>query len=74
MRGTARFRALAPAEQALVAIGVLLDGHDAADYLSSDKERGSALVKGAKDMAELNPDLRMPLLASILRQVAEESE
>ena len=74
MRGTARFRALAPIEQALVAVGVLLDGHDAADYLSSDKERSGALVKGAKDMAELNPDLRMPFLASILRRVVEENE
>ncbi len=67
-----RFRTLNPREKAVVAIGVLLDGHDASDYLSSDKERSLALSRAAKDLAELPPDLRMPLVGSLLRKVLEE--
>ncbi len=67
-----RYRALNQREKAVVAVGVLLDGHDASDYLSSDKERHTALSRAAKDLAELPPDLRMPLVGSLLRKVLEE--
>lgn len=63
-----RFRGLSAREQAVVAIGVLLDGHDAIEYLSSDISRQSSLVKAARDLAELPVDLRMPLLGTLLRQ------
>lgn len=72
MKDLARFRALSPRERALVAVAVLLDGHDAAEYLSSDKERHGALCRAARDLAELSPDLRMPLLGSLLRRTIEE--
>ncbi|MCC6954507.1 MAG: hypothetical protein IT290_10345 [Deltaproteobacteria bacterium] len=74
MKGTARFRALGMKERALVAVGVLLDGHDAADFLVSDKERHLALTRAARDLAELPPDLRMPLLGSLLRRTLDELE
>ena len=68
MPDLARFRALSKREQALVAAAVLLDGHDAAEYLGSDKDRKTALSRAAKDLAELAPDLRVPLAATLLRE------
>ena len=65
---------MSPRERALVAIGVLLDGHDASDYLASDKERHTALCRAAKDLAELTPELRMPLVGSLLRSIVRELE
>lgn len=62
-----RLRSLAAREQALVTLAVLLDGHDAADLLSSDKERGTALARAAKDLAELAPEVRLPLAGTVLR-------
>ncbi|MCB0358055.1 MAG: hypothetical protein KDD44_00410 [Bdellovibrionales bacterium] len=67
-----RFRTLSTREQAIVAIAVLLDGHDSASYLASDKERHSALEKASNDLAELSPDLRMPLAATLLRRAVAE--
>ena len=72
MKGISRYRSLAVKDRALVAVAVLLDGHDAADYLSSDKEHQLALSRAAKDLAEVAPDLRMPLLGSLLRRTLDE--
>ena len=72
MSDISRFRALSVKEKAVVAVAVLLDGHDAADYLASDEERQTALCRAAKDLAQLSPDLRMPLLGSLLRKALEE--
>ena len=67
-----RFRTLASRERAIVSLAVLLDGHDAGDYLESDKERSAALSRAAKDLAELAPELRMPLVGSLLRRAVQE--
>ena len=67
MPNISRLRALGPKEQALVAVAVLLDGHDAAEYFSSDRERHTALARAARDLAELVPELRLPLAATVLR-------
>ena len=67
MPDLSRFRALGPPEKVLVAVAVLLDGRDAAEFLKNDKERGMALSRAAEDLSELEPDLRMPLLGSLLR-------
>jgi hypothetical protein len=72
MPDLSRFRALSAREQGIVAIAVLLDGYDAAQYLASDKERGNALTRAAKDLAALSPDLRMPLLGTLLRRAVED--
>jgi len=66
-----RFRTLSDREQAVVAVAVLLDGHDAEFYLSSDRERASALSKAASDLAALEPELRMPLLGTFLRRALQ---
>jgi hypothetical protein len=67
MSDISRFRMLSTRERAIVALGVLLDGHDATQYLGSDKERSSALTRAAKDLAQLAPDVRMPLVGTLLR-------
>lgn len=67
MPDISRFRALGTREKALVAIAVLLDGHDAADYLGCDKERQLALTRAARDLVELSPELRLPLIGTLLR-------
>ncbi|MCB0322881.1 MAG: hypothetical protein KDD69_04885 [Bdellovibrionales bacterium] len=70
-----RFRALSVRERAIVAIAVLLDGHDAAQYLAGDKARAAALCRAAKDLAELSPELRLPLVGTLLREsVAQSSD
>ncbi len=69
-----RFRTLGVREQAVVALSVLLDGHDASDYLGSDKERSVALSRAAKDLAELAPELRMPLAGTLLRRALSKIE
>lgn len=74
MKDLSRYRSLAARERALVAVAVLLDGHDAVDYLSSDKERALALCRAAKDLAALPLDLRLPLLGSILRNELDQME
>ena len=72
MPDISRFRALGTREKALVAVAVLLDGHDAADFLGCDKERHTALSRAAKDLAELVPELRMPLVGTLLRSAIQE--
>jgi hypothetical protein len=54
-------------EKALVAVSVLLDGHEASKYLASDKELGAVLAEEAEKLAALDPKIRMPIVASLLR-------
>ncbi|MCC6220307.1 MAG: hypothetical protein IT291_03590 [Deltaproteobacteria bacterium] len=68
MSDLGRFRALSVRERAVVALGVLLDGRDASDFLLCDKERSAALSRAAADLAVLQPELRMSLLGSLLRE------
>lgn len=74
MPGLARFRALSPREKALVTVAVLLDGHDAEAFLQSDKDRSTALTRAAMDLAQLSPEVRMPLLGTQLRIALEDLE
>jgi len=68
MADLSRLRALGQREQAVVAVALLLDGHDAVDYLSSDRDRRTALMRAAKDLSELPLDLRLPILGTLLRE------
>ena len=67
-----KFESLTARERAVVAVAVLLDGHDAVDMLASDKERKGVLCRAAKDLAELSPELRLPLLGTMLREALGE--
>jgi len=71
MPNLSKFRALTNREQAVVALGVLLDGHDSVEMLVSDRDRGGALSRAAQDLVELAPDLRMPLLGTLLRRALD---
>ena len=62
-----RFRSLAARQRALVAIAVLLDGREAAVFLESDVAHGEDLKEAALMLAELEPDLRMPYIGTMLR-------
>ena len=68
MADISRFRALSPRERALVAIAVLIDGRDAIDFLSFDKERRTALVRAAEDLVDPNNEMRIPLTGTLLRE------
>lgn len=68
------YKLLSKREQALVAIAVLLDGHDSALYLSYDRDRGQALSKVALELADIAPELRMPLVGTLLRDILVEVE
>ena len=68
MPDLSRFRSLSVRERALVAVAVLLDGHDAIDHFASDRDRSAALSRAAKDLAELSPELRIPLAGTLLRE------
>jgi hypothetical protein len=61
--------ALPPRQQALVVVAVLLDGRDAAEYLQADVQYGEQLAKACREIALLAPDLRMPLLGTMLRRL-----
>jgi hypothetical protein len=74
MDSLSRFRSLSAYEQAIVALAVLLDGHDAETYLQSDSQRHLALSKAANDLSGLAPEIRLPLLGTVLREAIAELE
>lgn len=62
-----RLRGLNPRQRALVAVAVLLDGREASVYLENDAVDGAVLKQAAEDLAQLDPELRMPFAGSLLR-------
>lgn len=72
MRQIKDFRSLSSRERALSSIAVLLDGREAANYLSFDATSGEALARAAAFLAEHPPELRMPLAGTMLRMALEE--
>jgi hypothetical protein len=67
-----RFRSLSPRQRALVAVAVLLDGREAGMYLENDAVNGQGLKRAALDLAGVEPDLRMPLVGTLLRDALKE--
>lgn len=67
-----KFRSLSPAEQALVAIAVLLDGREAGVYLEYDARNGPGLRDSAYELAESDPELRMAYISTMLRRALGE--
>jgi hypothetical protein len=65
-------QALAPRDRALVAVAVLLDGREAGSYLTEDALCGDALQRAAQSLAQLPPEVRMPLAGTVLRESLEE--
>lgn len=69
-----RFNSLSARNRALVAMAVLLDGREAVTYLRADSLLLDALSKAANELSELEPELRMPLAGTILREALQEIE
>jgi hypothetical protein len=55
-------------DKLLIAIAVLADGENATHILALDKERGTNHSELAKDLSEIQEEIRLPLLGSIVRQ------
>ena len=62
-----RLRSLSPKLKTLVAVAVLLDGFEGAEYLERDSVNGAGLKKAASDLAAQPPELRMPFVGTALR-------
>lgn len=69
---TRRFRQLPARERALVAVAVLMDGNDAVSYLEPDARNGENLKAAAQELAQLEPEMRMPFVGTMLRLALEE--
>ena len=68
MADLTKYRNLTDRERAIVAVAVLLDGHDAGTYLEHDRYRGEELARAADDLSQLPPDLRVPFVGTALRR------
>lgn len=68
------FLSIPPREQALVALAVLLDGFDAADYLQCESERRGVLNRAASELARVPLELRLPLAGTLLRRALDSLE
>jgi hypothetical protein len=55
-------------EKLLIAIAVLVDGEKSAPTLALDKEKGAKHSELAKELLEVQEEIRLPLLGSIVRQ------
>jgi len=67
-----KFRSLSAHQRAMVAIAVLLDGHEAELYLDNDSLAGEELAKAAKDFVVASPEFRNILAGDALRRALEE--
>lgn len=66
------FNQLSPFHKALVALAVLLDGHEGETYLANDAHVGDSLAEAATAMAQQPAELRMPFLGSMLRSIIKQ--
>jgi len=48
-------------------MAVLLDGQDASKYLAFDLVHGDGISRAAEDLASMSSEVRLPLVATILR-------
>jgi hypothetical protein len=71
---TVNFRKLSVHEQLIVAMGVLMDGADAAQYLERDSQRGELLAGAASELALLELDSRLPFVGTLVRLALETHE
>ena len=66
MGDISKFRALGKKEKCVVALALLVDGLDALEHLSIDEDNKTAFLRAAKDFTEMPPELRIPLLLSLI--------
>lgn len=66
------FNKLEPEQQALVAIGVLLDGFDSPFFLGDDYKHEDLLRRAADEIVRDAPQQRLPYVATLLRRALNE--
>jgi len=64
---------LTPRQRALVSLAVLLDGIEGATYLENDSVSGPLLKRAAQELVKQPPELRLPLVGTLLRMALEET-
>ncbi len=69
-----KLRGLSAHQRAMVAISVLLDGHEASLYLENDALVGDSLAAAVTDLVSLSPEFRNILAGNTLRRSLEELE
>jgi hypothetical protein len=62
------FSALPKKLRILICVAVLLDGYESFVYLQNDEKYGKQLEQLAKKLAKLEPELRMSLIGTLLRE------
>jgi hypothetical protein len=67
-----KFNNLSPHQKALVAVAVLLDGREAIAYLLGNRPEDILLRQAAEEISNLQPELRMPFIGTILRTAIKE--
>lgn len=67
-----KFRSLSPHLRALLGVAVLLDGREAGEYLAFDAAHGPGLQRAASDLAEIDPEVRMPFVGTMVRSALKE--
>lgn len=67
MKKTPRFSQLAPHEKAFVATALLLDGGEALEYVGIHEANGQALREAVSELLELELDVRLPFVGTMLR-------
>ena len=72
MGDISKFRALGEREKCIVALALLVDGLDAIEHLSVDEDNKTAFQRAAKDFTEMPPELRIPLLGTMLRKTLKD--
>ena len=59
-------------ERALICMALLLDGHEALAYLENDPAYSAKLKEPLTRLAELQADVRIPYIGSLLRRALNE--
>lgn len=67
MKQTPTFYQLSAHDRALVATAVLLDGGEAREYVGICEANGGALRKAIAELLEMELDVRLPFVGTMLR-------
>jgi hypothetical protein len=62
------FRELTPQQRALVALAVLLDGRDAAEFLSQDIQLGEHFRAVIEQLTRDDLEMRIPFMGTLYRE------
>jgi hypothetical protein len=69
MKDLAKFESLSEYDRMLICTAVLIDGLDAAEILGMDDKQGETFRRVARELSSASPDIRMPLIGTLLREI-----